>query len=486
MNEAAQDLPTQASITDRNDLDEFLATATLADSEFTAERLGKIDLASVVGVTQVLSKRELEQVMHRNKHIVRVPRRPNWRLYSSADDFKRAENIAFLDWRKQLASIENDDTFVLTPFERNLEMWRQLWRVVETVDLLVQIVDARNPLLFYCEDLVEYAMETKPKMKFLLLVNKADLLSPEQKDSWAQYFESRGIFFKYFSALEDSSEFVSNRLRHESDIDRSELLDHFEATLPRGGHVGFVGYPNVGKSSTINAIIGEKRVSVAATPGKTKHFQTINLANNIVLCDCPGLVFPNISSSRSELVLNGILPIDQLRDYIGPSRLLCDYIPKSVFEAIYGLSFTLKHEAFEEENVPSEYVVDYSQLLSTYAIHRGYRTSNFGNPDESRASRILLKDFVGGKLLYCYPPPTWPNAAEFNLPNQLKAIEDNKNRPKPKPQDIKLSDPFLDTEKPVAVFSKKPNGLSGYSGFTLDQNQVKSSSKKHYKMSRKK
>jgi large subunit GTPase 1 len=34
-----------------------------------------------------------------------------------------------------------------------------------------------------------------------------------------------------------------------------------------------VGYPNVGKSSTINALVGEKKVAVTATPGKTKHFQ---------------------------------------------------------------------------------------------------------------------------------------------------------------------------------------------------------------------
>ena len=60
--------------------------------------------------------------------------------------------------------------------------------------------------------------------------------------------------------------------------------------------VGLVGYPNVGKSSTINALLGSKKVSVSATPGKTKHFQTLPFSNKVTLCDCPGLVFPQFLS----------------------------------------------------------------------------------------------------------------------------------------------------------------------------------------------
>lgn len=80
---------------------------------------------------------------------------------------------------------------LLTPFERNLEVWRQLWRVVERSHLVVQIVDARNPLRFRCEDLEEFVKDvegpegeqgTGPgKRKTLLLVNKADLLTVEQR-----------------------------------------------------------------------------------------------------------------------------------------------------------------------------------------------------------------------------------------------------------------------------------------------------------------
>lgn len=69
----------------------------------------------------------------------------------------------------------------MTPFERNLEVWRQLWRVIERSHLVVQIVDARNPLLFRSTDLEKYVKEVDPRKKNLLLVNKADLLTTWQR-----------------------------------------------------------------------------------------------------------------------------------------------------------------------------------------------------------------------------------------------------------------------------------------------------------------
>jgi large subunit GTPase 1 len=63
--------------------------------------------------------------------------------------------------------------------------------------------------------------------------------------------------------------------------------------------IGFVGYPNVGKSSTINALLGQKKVGVTSTPGKTKHFQTMIVSDSLQLCDCPGLVFPSVVASRA-------------------------------------------------------------------------------------------------------------------------------------------------------------------------------------------
>jgi large subunit GTPase 1 len=57
---------------------------------------------------------------------------------------------------------------------------------------------------------------------------------------------------------------------------RCNLTIHLDANgNPKRLQVGMVGYPNVGKSSTINVLVGEKKVAVAAQPGKTKHFQVL-------------------------------------------------------------------------------------------------------------------------------------------------------------------------------------------------------------------
>lgn len=126
--------------------------------------------------------------------------------------------------------------------------------------------------------------------------------------------------------------------------------------------MGLVGYPNVGKSSTINSLIGEKKVSVSSTPGKTKHFQTIHLSPNIVLCDCPGLVFPQFATTKADLVCDGVLPIDQLREYTAPVALIAKRLPKEVLEAIYGLRIGYKSkEEGGDGNITSE------NLLISYA-----------------------------------------------------------------------------------------------------------------------
>jgi ribosome biogenesis GTPase A len=178
--------------------------------------------------------------------------------------------------------------------------------------------------------------------------------------------------------------------------------------------IGMVGYPNVGKSSTINALFGRKRVAVSATPGKTKHFQTILLENsNITMCDCPGLVFPSFMITKSEMVCNGLLRVDEMKEIYGPTSIICRRIPSVVLETLYGIILPKPQPTEDQDRPPFP-----EELLTAYAYVRGFMTSH-GMPDKHRASRIIIKDFVDGKLLYCHPP-IGLSSTEFNPVPKLK------------------------------------------------------------------
>lgn len=422
------------SVTQENALDEFLNTAELADTDFTADKNNQVTIIKVDPTKNPYlltndQEKRVSEIQHANENKLTVPRRPEWDESMTRFQLDRQEKEAFLDWRRELARLQENEDLLLTPFERNLEVWRQLWRVVERSDLIVQIVDARNPLMFRSPDLEKYVKELNPLKKNLLLVNKADLLTPKQRRSWAAYFKSHNINFTFFSAFEanqllekqdqpDYKAELIEKVEDQKDLDEStrilkieELEELFmtEApeplTTPPNGQppilqIGLVGYPNVGKSSTINALIGSKKVSVSSTPGKTKHFQTIHLSDQVLLCDCPGLVFPNFAYTNGELVCCGVLPIDQLREYTGPTQLVAQRVPKFFLEAVYGIAIPTKSKDDGGDGVPTS-----QELLTAYARARGYMTQGFGSADEPRSARYILKDYVNGKLPYVHPPP---------------------------------------------------------------------------------
>lgn len=398
-----------ASVTEESSFHDFLRTAELAGTEFQAEKLNItfINPKSGVGLLSKSQQQQMQQKHNEHKNMLTVPRRPKWTTETTGEELQLAENQSFLEWRRSLALLQEDQDILLTPYEKNLEFWRQLWRVVERSDVIVQIVDARNPLLFRSVDLERYVKEVNPAKMNMILVNKSDMLTQQQRQHWASYFDAEGIRTAFFSATlaaedlkkvveetsdaendsenaandsdnnetasdadgENDSETPADKPRTEStqsEISLEEIkvaaseinksLDNVENLLnkieqkidPKPATakeviknnpkvltreelialfkkiytgktfteavttIGLVGYPNVGKSSTINALMIEKKVSVSATPGKTKHFQTLYLDSDLLLCDCPGLVMPSFVLTKADMILNGILPIDQV------------------------------------------------------------------------------------------------------------------------------------------------------------------------------
>uniref|UniRef100_A0A671FSL7 Large 60S subunit nuclear export GTPase 1 n=1 Tax=Rhinolophus ferrumequinum TaxID=59479 RepID=A0A671FSL7_RHIFE len=200
------------SVTEQSSLDDFLATAELAGTEFAAEKLNiKFVLPEArTGLPSFEESQRIKKLHEENKQFLCIPRRPKWDKNTSPEQLKQAEKDNFLEWRRQLVRLEEEQKLILTPFERNLDFWRQLWRVIERSDIVVQIVDARNPLLFRCEDLECYVKEIDDEKESIILINKADLLTAEQRSAWATYFEKENVKVVFWSALAEAIPLISD------------------------------------------------------------------------------------------------------------------------------------------------------------------------------------------------------------------------------------------------------------------------------------
>lgn len=121
------------SQTEMGNLDDFLSTAELSNRDFTAERMNVSIVTAVENEAIISEKREVEKVRTQmeNQHKLRIPRRPQWEKGMDKDALQQAERESFIEWRRTLAELQELDNVLMTPFERNIEFWRQLWRVIE-------------------------------------------------------------------------------------------------------------------------------------------------------------------------------------------------------------------------------------------------------------------------------------------------------------------------------------------------------------------
>ena len=361
-----------------------------------------------------------------------IPKKPKYKKGMKKDEYIKMEKESFLAWRKALAEEEMKNiNKAITPYEKNIEVWKQLWMTVEKGQILFQIVDGRNPLYYRCPDLENYIKEVDTNKEIILIVNKADLMNEDLRKNWADYFKTHNIKYVFFSAvneiekMEKGENMIQSEKIDQSDyriFTRNELIQYIkeigetiqkeEKSIENNNNksknqsnnalmVGFIGYPNVGKSSIINVLMKTKKAGVANIPGRTKHYQTLFLpeepnlnisSKSICLVDCPGLIFPSFTTSKADMLVNGIYPIDTLSDIYNPIQIIINQIPSKILANFYKII------------LPDIYSA--KQFLQIIAKKRGFYTGN-GLPEEAKTAKLILRDYTSGKLLYCHLRPDY-------------------------------------------------------------------------------
>ena len=147
--------------------------------------------------------------------------------------------------------------------------------------------------------------------------------------------------------------------------------------------VGFIGYPNVGKSSVINTLRTKKVCKVAPVPGETRVWQFITLIKRINLIDCPGVVHNTTDDSKVDSVLKGVVRVEQLED---PTEYIAAVLHRVKPEYVRR-AYQIK-EWSDAENFLDQMARRSGKLLKG------------GDPDFKTAARMVLNDWQRGKIPY--------------------------------------------------------------------------------------
>lgn len=285
-------------------------------------------------------------------------------------------------------------------------IWGELYKVIDSSDVVVQVLDARDPMGTRSPHIETYLKKEKPWKHLIFVLNKCDLVPTWATKRWVAVLSQDYPTLAFHASL-------TNPFGKGAFI---QLLRQFGKlhTDKKQISVGFIGYPNVGKSSVINTLRSKKVCNVAPIAGETKVWQYITLMRRIFLIDCPGVVYPS-EDSETDIVLKGVVQVEKIKtpeDHIGAvlERAKPEYISK-----------TYKIDSWENAE----------DFLEKLAFRTG-KLLKGGEPDLQTVGKMVLNDWQRGRIPFFVKPPNAEPPAAPQLPSSSSleaATETSQNSP---------------------------------------------------------
>ncbi len=155
---------------------------------------------------------------------------------------------------------------------------------VPDIDVVIELLDARLPGSS-ANPLLAELTRGKPALKVL---NKQDLADPERTRLWLAHYQAQAGTNAF--GLDASEPAPAKRL-----IDACRALAPNRGGMVKPMRVLICGIPNVGKSTLMNSMVGQRSAKTGDEPGITKVEQKILLASDFYLFDTPGMLWPRVS-----------------------------------------------------------------------------------------------------------------------------------------------------------------------------------------------
>ncbi|KAK1757344.1 NUC091 domain-containing protein [Echria macrotheca] len=259
-------------------------------------------------------------------------------------------------------------------------IWNELYKVIDSSDVILHVLDARDPLGTRCRHVEKYLAAEAPHKHLVFVLNKIDLVPSKTAAAWIR-------------VLQKDHPTCAMRASMKNPFGRGSLIDLLRqfSILHKDRKqisVGLIGYPNIGKSSIINALRGKAVAKVAPIPGETKVWQYVTLMRRIYLIDCPGIVPPNQHDTPEDLLLRGVVRVENVDN---PEQ----YIPAVLRKVkLHHMERTYELKGWKDH-------MEFLELLA----RKGGRLLKGGEPDVDGVAKMVLNDFMRGKIPWFTPAP---------------------------------------------------------------------------------
>jgi nuclear GTP-binding protein len=293
-------------------------------------------------------------------------RKPNLKCYTmeeyaqtseqKVDDYDMKTDIN-LQWQTDKEKIGPETKYMTAGQSKRI--YSELYKVIDSSDVICEVIDARDPMgtrSYYVENFIK---KNAPHKHIIFILNKCDLVPTWATAAWIRILSKEYPCLAFHASI--TNPFGKPAL--------FQILRQFDSLHKdkKNISIGFIGYPNVGKSSIINTLKKQAVCKAAPIPGETRVWQYVALTKRIYLIDCPGVVYDGgVNSdldSETDKVLKGVLRAEKIQEPIYYIPGILAKAKKEYLQKIYKVENWTDHEDFV-----GQLAINYGKLLKVLLI----------------------------------------------------------------------------------------------------------------------
>ncbi|EGW35612.1 uncharacterized protein SPAPADRAFT_132696 [Spathaspora passalidarum NRRL Y-27907] len=339
--------------------------------------------------------------------------------------------------------IEFDDDEDTGDLDKSRKAYDKIFKtVVEAADVILYVLDARDPESTRSRK-VEQAVLQNPGKRLILVLNKVDLIPTNVLNQWLDFLKSSfpTVPIKAAPGATNSTSFNKNLTNSMTSDSLLKALKSYasKSNLKRSIIVGVIGYPNVGKSSIINALTNRHGGSAKACPvgnqaGVTTSMREVKIDNKLKILDSPGIVFPDEIINTKKL---------SKTQQMAKLALLSAIPPKQIIDPIPSIQMLLKKFSNNPEmadglknyyQLPPLPSGDFEEFTKHFLIHIARTKGRLGRggvPNMESAAMSVLNDWRDGRIIgWTLPKASKTTAEEVDLDAPKSSLRGEKEPPK--------------------------------------------------------